>query len=152
VDVVWDLRKTLPFADSTFARVYGSHVLEHFRYTDLKRLLADVYRVLRPGGELLIAVPDASLYVDAYVKRLDTTHLQRYAPAVISSQPMDALNYMFYMDGHHRFMFDEENLTFHCRQAGFVDCRRRPFESGLDLESRDHESLYLRCRKPADQR
>jgi predicted SAM-dependent methyltransferase len=148
-DVFWDLRRKLPFVDASFERVYCSHVLEHFSYPDLRRLLLDVLRVLRPGGQFLIAVPNAALYVDAYLGKRQSGDLTRYAPAVISEQRMDVLNYIFYMDGHHRFMFDRDNLAYHCHAAGFVDCALRDFEPGLDAPERDYESLYMVCKKPA---
>jgi len=147
-DIYWDLRKKMPFQDSIFERVYCSHVLEHFSYPELKLLLLEILRILRPGGEFSIVVPDASLYVDAYINRENTETLLRYKPAVVSSKPMDILNYMFYMEGHHKFMFDEENLTYHCEETGFTDCKLRSFDPIIDMESRDYESLYMQCIKP----
>lgn len=148
VDVYWDLRRKLPFADASFDRVYSSHVLEHFTHKELKKLLREVLRVLRPDGQFLIAVPDASLYVEAYLKREDARNLLRYLPAVVSDRPMDYLNYIFYMDNQHKFMFDQDNLTHHCHQAGFVDCERREFDPQIDAAGRQYESLYMVCRRP----
>ena len=147
-DVFWDLRRALPFSNATFERVYCSHVFEHFSYTDLRLLLQQVHRVLRPGGKFLIAVPDASLYVDAYVKRSDASDLLRYRPAVVSDRPMDLLNYIFYMDTQHRFMFDQDNLAHHCREAGFEHCATRAFDPDVDSADRDYESLYMVCNRP----
>lgn len=146
-DVFWDLRRRLPFDDGCFDQVYCSHVLEHFSFNELKLLLLEVRRVLRRGGEFLITVPDASLYVDAYLGRRSGGELMKYAPAVCSGKPMDILNYIFYMDGHHKFMFDNESLAFHCEGAGFVECAVRPFDENLDMPARDYESLYMRCCK-----
>lgn len=146
-DVYWDLRYKMPFSESTFDRVYCSHVLEHFAYRDLKKLLTEVRRILRPNGEFLIAVPDASLYVDAYLTKRGAAELMRYQPAIPSTKSMDVLNYMFYMDGHHKFMFDAENLAFHCQAAGFARCAPRSFDPTLDMAARDYESLYMSCRK-----
>jgi len=50
----------LPFASGTRSLLTYFHVLEHIR--DLDRLLAEAYRVLEPGGHLLIEVPDAENY------------------------------------------------------------------------------------------
>ena len=47
----------LPFADGEFAIVTMKHVLEHT--SDPRAALLDVHRVLRPGGAVFIAVPDA---------------------------------------------------------------------------------------------
>jgi predicted SAM-dependent methyltransferase len=148
-DVYWDLRRRLPFEDAAFERVYCSHVLEHFSYPDLRRLLLEVKRVLRPGGQFLISVPDAALYVNAYLGKVEADDLLRYRPAVVSEQPMDMLNYIFYMDSHHRFMFDKDNLAHHCGQAGFEGCAPRAFDAGIDSAERDYESLYMVCNKPS---
>lgn len=67
VDVYLDLRYKTPFKDASFDRIYCSHVLEHFSYQDLKVVLREIHRILRPNGEFLISVPDASIYVDAYL-------------------------------------------------------------------------------------
>ncbi len=147
-DVYWDLRRRLPFKDATFDRVYCSHVLEHFSYSDLRRLLLEVGRVLTPGGQFLIAVPDAALYIDAYLGRRDGSDLLQYKPAVISEQRMDFLNYIFYMENHHRFMFDRENLAHHCSEAGFEGCAPRSFDPSIDSAGRDYESFYMICTKP----
>lgn len=48
----------LPFADDSFDRVYMGHVLEHLERDDVTVALAEVGRVLRPGGELMIVGPD----------------------------------------------------------------------------------------------
>ena len=146
-DVYWDLRYKTPFEGSCFDRIYCSHVLEHFSYSDLKKLLSEVHRLLRPGGEFLIVVPDASIYIDAYLGKRSASELLQYEPAIPSRKSMDVLNYIFYMDGHHKFMFDAENLAFHCEKAGFVNCVRRSFDPILDMAARDYESLYMSCRK-----
>ncbi len=147
-DVYWDLRRALPFRNASFDRVYCSHVLEHFVYRDLRQLLRELNRVMAPGGEFLICVPNAALYVDAYLGKSDGSSLLRYDPAVVSTKRMDILNYIFYMDNHHRFMFDNENLVHHCREAGFVNCAERFFDPSIDSIERDYESLYLVCFKP----
>jgi ubiquinone/menaquinone biosynthesis C-methylase UbiE len=45
----------LSFADATFDRVVGSSVLHHL---DLQRALAEIYRVLKPGGRMAFAEPN----------------------------------------------------------------------------------------------
>lgn len=148
-DVVWDLRRRLPFAAATFTAVYCSHLLEHFSYPELRRLLGEVRRILAPGGQFLIAVPDAALYVDAYLGKRDPAPLVKYQPAVISDAPMDILNYVFYMNGSHKFMFDAQNLKLHCEAAGFVNCRPRPFDPALDRPERAQQSLHFVCERPS---
>jgi SAM-dependent methyltransferase len=47
----------LPFPDASFALIVMKHVLEHV--VDARAALAEVRRVLRPGGGVFIAVPHA---------------------------------------------------------------------------------------------
>jgi len=46
----------LPFRDATFDRVFSFGSMEHF--PDIRGGFAEVYRVLRPGGRLVTAVPN----------------------------------------------------------------------------------------------
>lgn len=54
VDYRVDLRK-LPFADGSFDVVFASHVLEHIKEDD--QALAEIRRILRPGGFAILPVP-----------------------------------------------------------------------------------------------
>jgi ubiquinone/menaquinone biosynthesis C-methylase UbiE len=47
----------LPFADASFDKAVSSEVLEHL--PDDRAALAELYRVLRPGGTLVVTVPSA---------------------------------------------------------------------------------------------
>ena len=47
----------LPYPDATFDRALCLDVLEHLSFEDQPRALAELHRVLRPGGELLVSVP-----------------------------------------------------------------------------------------------
>jgi SAM-dependent methyltransferase len=48
----------LPFAPATFDRALCLDVLEHLTYEEQPAALAELHRVLRPGGELLVSVPN----------------------------------------------------------------------------------------------
>ena len=48
----------LPYEDAAFDHVLCLDVLEHLAYEDQPRALAEIHRVLRPGGEALISVPN----------------------------------------------------------------------------------------------
>ena len=52
----------LPFAARTFDLVVSNHSLEHF--DDLDGALREIGRVIKPGGALFVAVPDASTFSD----------------------------------------------------------------------------------------
>lgn len=48
----------LPFPDARFERALCLDVLEHLSFDDQARALAELHRVIEPGGELLVSVPN----------------------------------------------------------------------------------------------
>jgi SAM-dependent methyltransferase len=48
----------LPFADGSFDRGLCLDVLEHLSFDEQPKALAELHRVLMPGGELLVSVPN----------------------------------------------------------------------------------------------
>lgn len=48
----------LPYADASFDRALCLDVLEHLSFEDQPRALAELHRVLAPGGELLVSIPN----------------------------------------------------------------------------------------------
>jgi predicted SAM-dependent methyltransferase len=143
-DLYCDLAKGIPFPDQSVTAIYSSHVFEHLTYKEAQILLDECLRVLIPGGKFSICVPNARLYLSAYVNNRDITDERffEYRPAYNRTTRMDYVNYVAYMDGEHKYMFDEENLVYILRQKGFKNARLRSFDKSLDREARDHESIY----------
>ena len=56
-DMWLDVRRGIPFAPQTVDAIYTRHVLEHFYHDELTRVLADSYRILKPGGWGIVMVP-----------------------------------------------------------------------------------------------
>jgi 2-polyprenyl-3-methyl-5-hydroxy-6-metoxy-1,4-benzoquinol methylase len=48
----------LPYGDSSFDRALCLDVLEHLPFEQQSLALSELYRVLKPGGELLVSVPN----------------------------------------------------------------------------------------------
>lgn len=69
--MVVDVRKGLPFADRIFDAVYCSHVLEHLDRSAARDLLAQMHRVLAPGGTIRVVVPDLEAIAREYLRLLD---------------------------------------------------------------------------------
>lgn len=150
-DLRWDLRNGLPFNDNCIDLIYSSHVLEHIPYGSLRALLADCLRVLKPGGAFSVCVPSAKKYIDAYAKgRNMMQEGPVYQPAACETGSLiDQLNYTCYMDGAHKYMFDEENLVNLLKISGFSSARIREYDNDLDLEVRRWESIFAIAVKPS---
>jgi ubiquinone/menaquinone biosynthesis C-methylase UbiE len=48
--------RCLPYLDNTFDGIYSMGTIEHFPETD--QALAEIYRVLKPGGRAIIGIPN----------------------------------------------------------------------------------------------
>ena len=153
-DVALDLREELPFPSDIASFVYSEHLFEHLEYPDdAKRFLAEIHRVLQPGGTFCIVVPDASKALAAYANPSDPffkenrrlrSYLTRENPTL-----MHHVNYTFRADGHHKYAYDAETLGQVLRDAGFIDVAQREFDPALDSAKRRGHSLYMRGSKRA---
>ena len=143
-DLIFDLIRPLPFPDSAVDKIYSSHLLEHFHYPDIIALLNECYRVLKNGGSFSVCVPDAAIYVNAYCSReeFDAKTFCVYEPAFHYYSKIDLVNYIAYMGGHHKHMWDRENLVGVLRSIGFQRVTLRDFDPELDLKERAYESIY----------
>jgi ubiquinone/menaquinone biosynthesis C-methylase UbiE len=66
VDRQLDIRK-LDYPDNSIEIIYCCHVLEHFTSPEVKKVLAEWHRVLAPGGNLAIVVPNLNRWILRYL-------------------------------------------------------------------------------------
>lgn len=71
--------RDLPFQSESFDVVFSSHTLEHFQHGSVPRVLDEWLRVLKPGGELRLIVPD----LEVAAKRILEGNLDREAFAIL---------------------------------------------------------------------
>jgi methionine biosynthesis protein MetW len=57
-----DLNRKLPFEDAGFDVIIASHVIEHLSDTD--NFVREVYRVLKPGGYVVLATPNLAAWLN----------------------------------------------------------------------------------------
>lgn len=145
-DINLDLMKNpLPFPDNSVDCFYSSHVFEHFSYPEpMLSILKECHRCLKEGGIFSICVPNAAIYVEAYIKGKYPERIASdyYQPAFHNNSRIDILNYTAYMDGHHKHMFDLEGLLAILSASGFKNISQRDFDPDIDLEARHWESIY----------
>jgi predicted SAM-dependent methyltransferase len=159
-----DLSEGLPGWDSgSVEAVYSCHFLEHLDYAHGEKLLAEVFRVLRPGGAARVGVPDFAVFAKAYVKG-DRAFARRYLRSYVGApasrklrlpDPVAALLAVVYDFGH-RAIYDEPVLTRALLRAGFPKRRIHRCAFGqsrylgrwqLDARFADH-TLFLEAQKP----
>ena len=147
-DIRLDLSRPLPFPDNCVSMIYSSHLLEHFSYpSPMTELLAECHRILKPRGIFSIAVPNARIYLNAYFEPEKFDYRGNCKPTFRYRSKIDYVNYIAYMEGHHSYMFDEENLLVILADAGFKNVRIRDFDPDLDVESQRHLTIYAEGEK-----
>jgi len=107
-----DLRAPLPFPDGHFDHVVMLAVLEHL--TEPEKVLSEAYRVIAPGGSLILTWP--SVMVDPILRVLHGLHLV--------SDEMES--------DEHQKRIPVETLRQMLQRIGFQKFIHRTFELGLN--------------------
>jgi predicted SAM-dependent methyltransferase len=150
-----DVTRPFPFPDDSFDYVFAEHLIEHVSWRDGQVMLAEVRRVLRPGGVLRVATPDLGVLISLYRGEAgaDGDHYVdwvsgRYLPDVGHRHPVFVLNNAMRNWGH-TFLYDAETLALALADAGFTGVVRR----GLgESEHADLRGVESHGRAVADQR
>lgn len=67
VEISCDIREGLPLEDASIDYVVSIHALSELPYKDLETALAELKRLLLPGGVLRLALPDLERAMHAYL-------------------------------------------------------------------------------------
>lgn len=143
-----DMRYPFPFDADSFDGVLMNHSLQQVRHTEVRDVLVNVHRVLRPGGAVRIIVPDVVAAVWA-AERLDLD----WPGFVAIEEPMNVeckLTRYLTWNGTNMTCFTEGALGHELAFAGFSTIWDGPGSSidGLDaLDSRLGESLLVEAIK-----
>jgi predicted SAM-dependent methyltransferase len=102
--------------DNSFDAIYTSHTLEHLYPHDVRRCLTNFNRILRPGGIVMVIVPD-----------LECVQPDEKFVYMSESGPISGLD-MYY--GHHALVEENPHMAHHC---GFVSSTLKAVMESCDL-------------------
>jgi predicted SAM-dependent methyltransferase len=110
-DVFMNVMKPLPLPDTTVDMVYSEEVIEHINRQAGRQMVAECFRVLKPGGTL----------------RLTTPSLNYFAKLALSNPAaVQQINDIFYCHGH-QFIYSEESLRQVLSETGFANIRQSTY-------------------------
>lgn len=128
-DLLFDIRKGLPFQPEVVEIIESYEVLEHLNRHEAAFCLEDWKRVLIPGGRIKISVPDMDGLVALY-----QTDKKRATEMIYGLEDHP----------HHKQGFTEETLAALFEEHGFKEIK---VSKGSMPERPDEPQLFLECIK-----
>ena len=137
-DIVADIRDLSVIPTQSFDAVFSPHNIEHLRYHEVDDALRGFFRVLKPGGLLVLLAPNLRYIAQHIVDRdVDAPMLETEAGPIA---PIDAI-YGFrpwIRNGNdfmiHKTGFTPELLNRRLREAGFSNVAVRVASAEIPLE------------------
>jgi ubiquinone/menaquinone biosynthesis C-methylase UbiE len=134
---LFDALDVIPAGSASF--VYSEHLFEHFTLQQGHALLAEWFRVLKPGGVVRIVTPDLAGEAKFLLRQVQPApeetidaHRRRWLGHRCPLRPGEQLtrainlNYGMWLDGH-KFLYDYETLEQSLRLAGFESIVRERY-------------------------
>jgi predicted SAM-dependent methyltransferase len=147
----------LPYATGSVDFIYSSHTLEHLFFSEAEAVLAEAARVLKPSGQIRLALPDASQWARDLLSDIESYESGRVFNQRLLAHPdvkpaaIARLRDM--AGGHvHRWQPTPALAEGMLGTAGFIRVRRCSFRSGSfpDLENVEtrEESFFVEAVTP----
>ncbi|GAA0581521.1 methyltransferase domain-containing protein [Rhizomicrobium electricum] len=161
-----DATKRFPLPDASLDYVYSEHMIEHVPYAGGMAMLAEIFRVLKPGGRVRLSTPKLEFLLALMTepksdlqKAYIAWSCERFVNAGTASDAMVVNNFM--RDFGHQFIYDRKTLVAALERTGFeavesfdVGVSNDPELAGLETETRmppgflQLETFTLEARKP----
>lgn len=156
IDLVADIREGLPLSDAAVDYAVSVHALPELSIPEVEIALAELLRVLKPGGVLRLALPDLRLAIAAFAEgREDFFKIERDAAGTFEGRFIRHLLW----HGYTRTLFTPEFARELLERAGFADVFTCPygatqsrFAGIVELDNRRDESFFIEGSKPAGSR
>ncbi|MHC1706231.1 MAG: methyltransferase domain-containing protein [Bacteroidales bacterium] len=134
--VFLDAGKEFPFKNETFHFIFSEHIFEHLKFKQATCMLAESYRVLKPGGKIRIATPDFDFLMNLYQNPDTLLHKEyiRWATRSFIRDISDSLiedeflaAYVvnnFFKDWGHQIIHNYQSISCLLSKAGFLNINR----------------------------
>jgi predicted SAM-dependent methyltransferase len=151
VDLCCDIRDGLPVDGNRFDYAVGIHALQDVPYLDVRPVLRELRRVLKPGGVLRLSVPDLERSIAAW-QRGDPGYFYIPDDEVTSIGGKLIVQATWY--GSVRTPFSYDFLAELALGTGFQRVTRcafghtgSPYPEIVSLDNRERESLFVEAVK-----
>ena len=152
-----DVVMGLPVNGGSVELVYCSHVLEHLALDDLRLALAEVARIMKPGGIFRGVLPDLQNEVRVYLADPSEDACSRFMARTSLGLPVRRRGLLahlrsLYGNSQHHWMWDYKGLQAELQVAGFVAVRRAQYGDSkhapfavVEDEARWRDALGFEC-------
>jgi len=143
-----DLRYPLNCEDNTFDGIFTEHTLEHLYPQQVKKLLRELYRVLKEKSVIRITVPDIEKYVGYYMRNIEYIDKfdRMYGSGCFAIRCVT-------QGAYHLSVWDYDELKYYLEDVGFKQITKMAYGKSsdsrllLDNKERAWETLYIEAIK-----
>jgi SAM-dependent methyltransferase len=153
-----NVMRPLPFKDESVDYIYSSHVFEHFRRYQLRRVLKNIRNSMKSGGVMRVVIPDIDMIILNYneekdpIKAAEVFNKNFFTDLIDSSlqKPNLIQRLIHFFSRPHRWLYNKESFIEELKVAGFIESNIfiREYKMGVTpdikvLDKLPEQSMYI---------